>query len=454
MGDVEQRGAWRPLQVSRSGPESFVTSPFTRLARVHALSTAGDALVAAALSGQLFFSVDPTEARSKVLLYLVLTMAPFAVVSPLIGPALDRVRSGRRWMIVGSIALRAVVCFLMIGDVDGLLLFPEAFAVLVLQKGYSVARSAVVPATVETDAELVEANSKLSLLSGVMGFAAALPGLAILSLGGEEAVLAMAVAVFTAGSIVGLRLPKAPVADTPADEAERAELRSAGVLLAASAMGLLRGIVGFLTFLLAFDLRQEGTPKWQFGLVAATGIAGGLLGAVIAPRLRRVATEERILIGVLLLTVVAGAVSIFLGEVRGAVLLGSSVGIAASAGKLAFDSIVQRDAPDANRGRSFARFETRFQLIWVIGSLIPVVIRMPAAAGFIIVTVVAGFATFSYAVGQAAARHRSGESSSAATARAVEIEARLSGAGRAIRGRMRRRSRSPASRDETPAARR
>ena len=42
--------------------------------------------------------------------------------------------------------------------------------------------------------------------------------------------------------------------------------------------------------------------------------------------------------------------------------------------KLAFDSLVQRDAPDANRGRSFARFETRFQLVWVIGALLPLLL--------------------------------------------------------------------------------
>ena len=30
--------------------------------------------------------------------------------------------------------------------------------------------------------------------------------------------------------------------------------------------------------------------------------------------------------------------------------------------------------PDAVRGRSFARFETRFQITWVVGALIPVAI--------------------------------------------------------------------------------
>src|SRR5215210_1188257 len=75
------------------------------------------------------------------------------------------------------------------------------------------------------------------------------------------------------------------------------------------------------------------------------------------------------------------------------------VGLSASAGKLAFDAIVQRDAPDANRGRSFARFETRFQLVWVVGAFLPVVVPLPARVGFLVVAGAAGFALFSYLAG-------------------------------------------------------
>ena len=57
-------------------------------------SVAGDALIALALAGSLFFDIDPNAARWKVALYLALTMAPFAVVAPLIGPALDRLGAG------------------------------------------------------------------------------------------------------------------------------------------------------------------------------------------------------------------------------------------------------------------------------------------------------------------------------------------------------------------------
>ena len=50
-----------------------------------------------------------------------------------------------------------------------------------------------------------------------------------------------------------------------------------------------------------------------------------------------------------------------------------AVAIGAATGRLAFDSLLQRDGPDAARGRAFARFETRFQVAWVIGALVGIV---------------------------------------------------------------------------------
>src|SRR4051794_37292863 len=159
MGGGNDQPAWRPLRTPpRRAGGAPVIAPFTRLARHHALATAGDTFIALALAGSLFFSIDPDAARWRVALYLVLTVAPFSVVSPLIGPAIDRTRGGRRLMVILSSAARALVCLLMIRHVDSLWLFPEAFAVLVLSKGYQVAKSALVPTLVRTDGELVEAN--------------------------------------------------------------------------------------------------------------------------------------------------------------------------------------------------------------------------------------------------------------------------------------------------------
>jgi hypothetical protein len=83
---------------------------FGRLALVHVIMMAGDTLVTVSLAGSLFFSVSPTEAKGKVLLYLLLTIAPFAVVSPLLGPLIDRSANGRRLLVAFSAGVRAVLC--------------------------------------------------------------------------------------------------------------------------------------------------------------------------------------------------------------------------------------------------------------------------------------------------------------------------------------------------------
>ncbi len=392
-------------------------SPFARLARAHALSTAGDTLVATALAGSLFFSISPDAARTRVALYLVLTMAPFAVVAPLIGPWIDRRAGGRRSMVVLSAAARAVVCLLMVDDIDNLLLFPEAFAVLVLAKGYQVARASLVPGLVRDEARLVEANSKLVLISGVVGLLAAAPGVAVLQLG-PEWVLALATAVFASATVAAWRIPRTRVAVEPAGPVERAELRGAGILLAASAMAVLRAVVGFLSFLVAFALRADDAPAWWFGAVLGASAVGALIGAAVAPRLRRSVLEERILLACLVGTAAAAVGLLWVGGPLSAALLAAVVGLCATAGKLCFDSIVQSDAPDANQGASFARFEARFQLVWVAGAFLPVVLPIPLPVGFVAIAAITAGAAFLYATGRRFTTTRLGSSVAARSARA------------------------------------
>ncbi len=396
---------WQPLSTPprrREGAAAFVVTPFTRLARTHAASVAGDTLIALALANSLFFQISPEAARSKVALYLALTMAPFAVVAPLIGPALDRTKGGRKLVVVAANALRAVVCVFLIRDLNSLLLFPEAFAVLVLAKSYQVARSALVPTVVRSDTELVEANARLSFLSGVVGFAVAIPGGIAFVLGRSEAVLVLAAVVSAAAAVLGLRIPSTTVAADHTSETEREELRGGGIRLAASAMGLMRGVVGFLTFLVAFALRTSDSPTWQFAVILAASGVGALAGSLVAPALRNNTSEERMLEIVLGATALAGLLAFWAGGVPAAAVLAACLGAAATTGKLAFDSLVQRDAPDANRGRSFARFETRFQLTWVAGAFLPVVVPIPLRVGFLVLAAAASFALVSYVAGQRA----------------------------------------------------
>ena len=76
------------------------------LAKVHALIAAGDSAMAAVLVGSVFIS-SPDAARSKVLLFQLISVAPFAIVAPLIGPWLDRIPGGRRFVVQLTALARA-----------------------------------------------------------------------------------------------------------------------------------------------------------------------------------------------------------------------------------------------------------------------------------------------------------------------------------------------------------
>jgi Na+/melibiose symporter-like transporter len=374
------------------------------LATAHVLAIAGDTLVTMALAGSLFFSISPGAARNRVALYLLLTMAPFAVVAPWLGPLLDRSRNGRRMMLIACGAGRAVVCLFMARHLQSLLLFPEAFVVLVLSKAYSITKSALVPPTVADEDELVEANSRLALLGVVAGFVIAIPGVAVLKigfLGGAPWVLRLSALTFAVAAVAGFRLKRVPGGNAPIVSAaeEKAELHAAAIRLSVTAMAGLRAAVGFLVFLTAFVLRRDQAPAWWFGVVLGASMAGSFVGAAVAPRLRRLIAEERILAGSLAAVAVVAAVAAWTGGRTSIAVLACVLGAGAGAGKLAFDSIVQRDAPDAVRGRTFARFETRFQLVWVAGAAIPVVIPVPSGVGMALIAVGCGAAFVVYATG-------------------------------------------------------
>ena len=111
--------------------------------------------------------------------------------------------------------------------------------------------------------------------------------------------------MFGVGTVLALQLPPTTVAAEPPGEAEKEELRSAGIVAASSAMGSIRGIVGFLSFMLAFAIKENGA-LWELGLVAAAAQIGFFFGAVAAPRVRKLATEEHIIAGALVITGVVG----------------------------------------------------------------------------------------------------------------------------------------------------
>ena len=379
-------------ETPRDPTRPWAPSPFRRLAKTHAMSVAGDAIFTTTIAGLVFFNVsDLNQARWQVALALIFTFVPFTVAAPFIGPMIDRARGGRKWMIVGLCGFRALVCLALIFSRNNpFALYPLFLIMLVLSKGYVIARGTIVPTTVRSDAELVEANSKLSAISGFAAVAGGGPSLLLLKIFGDmgpEASLALAGVVFAIGTVFAFQLPAARTAALPPDEKEEVELDSEGIRHAGTGVSFTRGAVGFLTFMLAFYFKNlDGNEALVgIGVSVAGGQLGYMVGAYAAPRLRKQVSEERMLMISLGFIAVTGLLTALMGALAGAALLSFGVGLASNAAKQAFDALVQRDAPDANRGRAFARFETRHQLIWVVGALIPVAITIPVQLGFILI---------------------------------------------------------------------
>lgn len=366
-----------------------------RLIELHGINTAGDAMVAVALANTLFFSVPTGEARGRVALYLLITMAPFAVMAPVIGPLLDRFRHGRRYAIAATMLTRAFAVWVLAGAVvtEDLSLYPAAFACLVASKAYGVSRSATVPRLLPRGGTLVAANSRISLAGIAAGAVGA--GLAgLLSLVGPQWSLRVTFLVFLTGMVLALRLPArvdSTVGETPTtlsldDTGPIPRRTSVGgsVVTALRANGSLRAFSGFLTMFLAFLLREAPIGGLDdtvaIGLVAAAAAVGSTTGTTIGARLRTRAPELVIVVVLVVVTLAALAGGFFYG-VASVLAVALAAGLAQSLGKLSLDAIIQRDVPEAVRTSAFARSETLLQLSWVVGGGVGIALPLDGQLG-------------------------------------------------------------------------
>ena len=356
-------------------------APLDTYGLAHFGSVAGDALVAIALAGSLFFDLPVGESAPKVAGYLALTMAPLAVAGPLLVPLLDR--AGPRRVISFAAALgRAVVCLVAAPRFDTVLLFPAAFLLLVLSKVHAITKNGLAVAYAGPNEGLVRANARLGRIAAGGALLAIGPGLLALQFGDSRSVLYLAAVVYGAAAALNLRLPHARL--TGGD----AEVTKTGAIaqLTAPAIGAagLRAASGFLLFALAFALQPSGQPTWWFAVLAGSATAGGFLGDVIAPKLPANLREEAVVIGCLIGAGIGATFSFFAFELPVLVVFALVVGASSELGRLAFQTLMQRLAPGGAHGRVFVRYEVAFQLAWVGGALIPALVPIDFRSGFLI----------------------------------------------------------------------
>ena len=390
-------------------------SGLSRLIEMHACNTAGDATVAIALAGSLFFQVpgsDGGSSRESVALFLGLTMLPFAIVAPLIGPLLDRIASGRRWAIGATMAVRAFLCWVLAGALadESPAMFPAALGVLVASKAYGVTRAAAVPRLLPRDFTLVKANGRVSM-AGIVGVAISAPIAALASVAGSEWVLRYGFLLFVLATIAAIRLPAA--VDSSAgegslslfpgggDTTRRGRLRMrvpTSVAYALRANCGPRWLYGFLLMFMAFLLQEHPIEGWSstvlLGVVAGGAGVGNFLGVATASLVRRIrpaVTVSLVMVADALVTLLAA----LFYSVPMLAVLGLAAGLGQALAKFSLDASIQQHVPSSIQASAFARSDTTLQLAWVVGGFVGIALPLNARLGLSVAcAVLAAWAVF------------------------------------------------------------
>jgi MFS family permease len=371
------------------------------LVETHALQSMGDATITVALAGSLFFSVPTHEARSRVALYLLVTMAPFAVVAPVLGPLLDRFRRGRRTALALTMLARAVLAIVIshgLSHSAPLTLYPAALGILVAGKAYSIARSAALPRLVPDGMTLVQANARITITGVVAPGVAAAVAVGVITLLGHRTELVLGAAVYCVAAGFASRLPAAADGgrDTVAEEPTHGGLIRSGrmgpeVSQALRCAVALRWLSGFLLLFGAFVVRVHPLGHLSSNvclaeLAVGLGI-GNVLGTSIGPRTASLAAK-RLAVSLLVATMVAcafAALDFGIFTVFAVAVVGSG---AQAVAKLSLDATIQRSVTESRRTSVFARSETTLQLAWVLGGGIGILLPTSPVIGFTIATAV------------------------------------------------------------------
>jgi hypothetical protein len=371
-----------------------------RLFDLHAVSCAGDTLIAIGLAGTIFFDVPLGEARGKVALYLLITMVPFALLAPVVGPLLDHFRHGRRYALAVTMLGRAFLAYVISDHLFGWGLYPAAFGVLALSRAYGVARSAAVPRLLPEGIGLSQVGARASVYGTFAGAIVAPLGLLAFRIGPQWP-LRVATIIFVVGMVISLRLP--PRADSDPPEAVPQPWRAAlglgrngdrplsGKLVISALIGSasLRLLYGFLLLFLAFVTAANQLDTTLFGHeVGRQGAIGVIGGALAAGTFLSTAAGVRLHIrrplalqsaGLTITAGVAVLAAIFYSLTMLA-LLALLTAIFSGISKLAIDATIQERVPERLRASAFAHSETVLMIAWVAGGALGI-IPLPGRLG-------------------------------------------------------------------------
>ncbi|GAA1079586.1 MULTISPECIES: MFS transporter [Tsukamurella] len=403
------------------------------------LNNAVDAALMVALANTLFFAAAQAESKSKVALYLLVNIAPFAIIAPFMGPLIDRIQHGRRVALATSFGIRVGLAVLLITNCtydsvantvnfDPWVLYPAALGMMVMSKSFSVLKSAVTPRVLPPQIDLARVNSRLTLFglvvgSGVGGAIAAAAEFGLgrsLHIPGAIVVL-MIFAV--GGAVMCMRIPKwveSTAGEVPTtlsytdamrrdDAGRRASLGAAfknlrvplgrNVVTGIWGNTTIRVLTGFLTLFIAFYSKAEQAAGAQaftaLAMVGAVGAAAGVgnfIGNGIGARMQ-LPKPARVVVQATIAATIGAVVAAVLSNLVVVTVITFIASGASAIGKVSLDASIQDDLPDESRASAFGRSETALQLGWVGGAALGVLLPPTLWIGFATVAAIMAVGT-------------------------------------------------------------
>jgi MFS family permease len=405
---VTRVAAWRSRQLTQQGVAMFQRAVHADGARESGLASlnyavminyASSATMAVGLANTLFFSAATAESKTKVALYLLITVAPFALIAPVVGPLLDRIQRGRRIALATSCVGQGLLSVVMALHFNDWMLYPAALGTLVLSKSFDVLKAAVAPRVLPSGITLSKSNARLTVFGMAAGAVFGAFGTGFLKLFGSPGALWFTAVLCLADAVLCLRIPawvevtegEVPASLRSSPRKKRRQPMGRQVVIALWGNGTIRLLTGFLMLFPAFVIKTltEHSPGRQLlllGLIGAAAGLGGFIGNGIGARLQFGKPDQVIIYSVA--AAFAGAVfAAVLPGIGSAAIAALCASVASGLAKISLDATIQKDLPEASRASAFGRSETILQLSWVFGGAIGVLLPATFWLGFTVIGV-------------------------------------------------------------------
>jgi hypothetical protein len=378
--------AWQSLR--RGGLGLLVGPRFARrLTLTHAVDDFADAFINLSLVGSLFFSVSIDASRSRILLYLLLTAAPLALVAPLVGPALDRSHVAYRAAIVGSQFVRGLAAIALIGALFSLALYPLAFVVLLCRRIYGLAKSALLTRMTEDRDEFLQADAHITRTGTAVGGLGVVVGGVLLVRQSVTVMLLLAAVLFVLAALISKGLPRpSPPALQFASLPRLRDVIPMPVWWATVAVTAIRAAAGALTYLLAFAIKRGG-DRWIFAAGLLVAGVGAMVATFVAPLLHRTLRPDAVLVLAILVPGVVTAVGVVTVGNHGVLAIAFAIGLGNGIASRSI-ALLQTGVPTLTRGRVIARSELVFQVATLIGASLAVGLAASPRPGFAVTSIV------------------------------------------------------------------